>query len=92
MVETIQFDRTIAEAQEILEQSGQPDLVILDGLGDRIGSISRRDVDTAADYGFSGAAVIGHMTVQYQAGQPAVNAPHFPSFCNLGWLRLCGIC
>ena len=79
-VETIQFDRTIAQAQEILRHSGQPDLVILDGLGDRVGTISRRDVDIAADYGFSDAAVIGHRTVWYQQGQSSVDETHFLSF------------
>ena len=79
-VETIQFDRTIAQAQQILRHSGQPDLVILDGLGDRVGSISRRDVDIAADYGFSDAAVIGHRTVWYQQGQSSVDETHFLSF------------
>ena len=79
-VETIQFDRTIAEAQQILRHSGRSNLVILDGLGDRVGSISRRDVDIAADYGFSDAAVIGHRTVWYQQGQSSVDETHFLSF------------
>ena len=79
-VETIQFDRTIAEAQQILRHSGRSNLVILDGLGDRVGTISRRDVDIAADYGFSDAAVIGHRTVWYQQGQSSVDETHFLSF------------
>ena len=79
-VETIQFDRTIAEAQQILRHSGRSNLVILDGLGDRVGTISRRDVDIAADYGFSDAAVIGHRTVWYQQGQSSVDEMHFLSF------------
>ncbi len=83
---TIRFDQTIAEAQQILKQSRGSDLVILDAAGDRLGTISRRDVDTAADYGFSDAAVIGHRTVRYPQGQSsgnapnAPNAPHFRSF------------
>ena len=79
-VETIQFDRTIAQAQQILRHSGRSNLVILDGLGDRVGTISRRDVDIAADYGFSDAAVIGHRTVWYQQGQSSVDETHFLSF------------
>jgi len=78
-VDTIRFDTTIAEAQQILLHS-ESDLVILDAVGDRLGSISHRDVDTATHYGFSHAAVIGHMTVQHQRGQDSDDAPHFLSF------------
>ncbi len=79
LIDTIRFDTTIAEAQQILLHS-ESDLVILDAAGDRIGTISRRDVDTAAHYGFSRGAVIGHMTVQHQRGQDSDDAPHFLSF------------
>lgn len=85
-VGTIRFDQTIAQAQEILLDS-ESDLVILDAVGDRVGSISRRDVDTAAHYGFSHAAVIRHMTVRYQQGQSSVDAPHFLSFLRSGAKR-----
>jgi tRNA nucleotidyltransferase (CCA-adding enzyme) len=61
----VQFDSTIAQAQEILRHS-ESDLVVVDTGGDRLGTISRRDLDTAAHFGFSHAAVAGHMTVQYQ--------------------------
>ncbi len=78
-VDTIRFDTTIAQAQRILRHS-ESDLVILDAVGDRLGSLSRRDADTAAQYGFSRAAVIGHMTVQHQRGQNSGDAPPFLSF------------
>ena len=79
-VGTIQFDTTIAQAQEILLGSNEADLMIVDQLGDRLGSISRRDLDTAAHYGFGHAAVIGHMTVRYQSEPQASNVTHFLSF------------
>ncbi|MEX0268029.1 hypothetical protein AB3R30_02690 [Leptolyngbyaceae cyanobacterium UHCC 1019] len=72
---TIEFDTTIAEAQQLLRHSEQADLVILDAVGDRIGSISRRDLDIAVHYGFSQATVAGHMTISYQEDQQPVDAP-----------------
>ncbi|PZV10568.1 MAG: hypothetical protein DCF22_16400 [Leptolyngbya sp.] len=80
LVDTIQFDTTIAEAQKNLLHSKRADLVVLDALGDRVGSISRRDLDTAVHYGFSQAAVAGHMTVQYHSNPHALEARHFLSF------------
>ncbi|MBM0742332.1 hypothetical protein JOY44_11995 [Phormidium sp. CLA17] len=72
---TVRSETTIAEAQEILSHSELSDLVILDQSGDRVGSISRRDLEIAAHYGFSHAAVTGHMTVQYAVGEIAPALP-----------------
>ncbi len=61
-VRTVQADATIKEAQDTLIRHGHNGLPVLDGAGELVGIISRRDLERAGRHGLARSKVSGFMT------------------------------
>lgn len=74
-VRTIRPDTLINEAQRILLRYGHSGLSVVDGKGQLVGIISRRDLDLALHHGFGHAPVKGYMTTQVKKIAPSTTLP-----------------
>ncbi len=75
LVRSILPEITIAEAQRILLRYGYSGLSVVDGEGQLVGIISRRDLDIALHHGFSHAPVKGYMTTNIKTIAPDATMP-----------------
>ncbi|HEY9846600.1 MAG TPA: CBS domain-containing protein, partial [Candidatus Caenarcaniphilales bacterium] len=78
-VRTIRPETTIDQAQRILLRYGHSGLPVVDGAGQLMGMISRRDLDIALHHGFSHAPVKGYMTSPVKTIHPHTLLPEIES-------------
>ncbi|MBU6230143.1 MAG: CBS domain-containing protein [Cyanobacteria bacterium REEB459] len=69
-VRTIRPDTTMAEAQRVLLRYGHSGLSVVDGAGNLVGVVSRRDLDLAVHHGFTHAPVKGYMATNLKTITP----------------------
>lgn len=74
-VRTILPKTRVTEAQRILLRYGHSGLSVVNGQGELVGVISRRDIDLALHHGFGHAPVKGYMTTQVKTITPATPLP-----------------
>ncbi len=74
-VRTIVPTTTIVEAQRILLRYGHSGLSVVDGAGQLVGMIARRDLDIALHHGFGHAPVKGYMTRSVRTITPETTLP-----------------
>jgi tRNA nucleotidyltransferase (CCA-adding enzyme) len=74
-VRTILPETTISEAQRILLRYGHSGLSVVDGTGQLVGMIARRDLDIAFHHGFGHAPVKGYMTRSVRTITPETPLP-----------------